>query len=103
MVNVIKAYDEAREGLAKMFGLDDMWHNVITAVDQPWCDYNELHNEVGYGCEELSFGFEPEYSFEVYGTSRWESECGKYTLFVGDDGCGNRDMYLFDNANKVEE
>lgn len=103
MVNHIESYEKARKGLAEMFGLDDLWRNVIVADNEPWCDYGQLHNEVGYGCEELSYGFEPEYSFEVYGTSRWVSNCGEYTLFVGDDGCGKRDMYLFKNCNKVEE
>lgn len=103
MINALKSYEKARIAVANMFGHCDLWHNLVDGTDEPWCDYGSMHNEVGYGCDELSHGFEAEYSFEVYGTSRWISKCGEYTLFVGNDGCGNRDMYLLKNSNKVEE
>lgn len=103
MVNALKDYEKARIAVANMFGHCDLWHNLVDGTDEPWCDYGSMHNEVGYGGEVEDGELNAEYSFEVYGTSRWVSKCGEYTLFVGNDGCGNRDMYLLKNCNKVEE
>lgn len=103
MVNAIESYEKARKGLAQMFGLDDLWYNVISCDTVPWCDYGDTYGSVGYGCEEMSYGFDAEYSFDVYGTSRWVSKCDEYTLFVGENGSGECHMYLLKNCNQVNE
>ena len=64
-----------------------------------WTDYGDRYGEIGFDLEDDEF----QYSFSIYGSSRWES--GDYVLFVGDDCSGNRDCYLFkkENKNRVDK
>lgn len=92
----IVAYSNARDALGDYFGTS-IDYDVFDCTTDEWNDYGDKFGSVGYGGD----GFDPDYAFEVYGTSRWEAR--GYTMFVGDDGCGNRNIYIFDNDNKVEE
>jgi len=82
--------------MLKFFGTD-IWNSIIFYLDEKWTDYSNQHGSIGFDLENEDF----QYSFDIYGTSRWEK--GGYVLFVGNDGCGNTDMYVFKLANKVEE
>ena len=94
--DILKNYSEARGAIGEFFDDAPMWYDLIDHTDEVWTDYGEEHDSIGFDLEDDEF----QYSFEVYGTSRWEKE--GYVLFVGNDGCGNRDLYLFKTANKDE-
>lgn len=97
MKELIQSYDKIRTEIATNFGLDSLWYNLIIYVDCPW-DGSSREFSWSEDGEDGSYS-----SCDVYGTSEWVSKCGNYTLYVGDNGCGDRDMYLFSNANKKEE
>ena len=101
-MDLLKKYMDARENLAEYFDAP-IWYNLCIHIDDKWSDYGSEHSSVGWEYQESADGEgDFMYGMEVYGTSRWESKDGKYTLFVGDDGCGNRDCYIFANENKIE-
>ena len=58
-------------------------------------DWSDAITEAGGDLEDV----EPLYAGDIYGTSIWSSRT--YTLFVLDDGCGNRDAYVFLNSMEV--
>ena len=92
------AYHKARENLGKLFGDAPMWYNIIDHTDQPW---SEDGKDISWDyCGNEDEDRELQYSIEIYGTSRWEKD--GFVLIAAYDGSGNRDMYLFDNNNKVE-
>lgn len=101
----LKQYQNFRSFLGDYFDCGELWYNLIDHTD---CIWGEWPNS-GFGWSEPDDNdplpgdddFEFMYGAELYGTSRWEKN--GYVLFVGDDGCGNRDMYLFDNNKKVDE
>lgn len=96
MKELIESYSKFRTEIANNFGLDSLWYNLVICVDFPW-DGNSRDFR-------WSESDEDSYSYcDVYGTSEWVSKCGNYTLYVGDNGCGDLDMYLFSNANRKEE
>lgn len=93
--------------LNTIFDSDIMgWHSINFQPHSAWHLYD--HSEVGYTdlkededdmpvAEFLSLWKDDEkdlqYSFEVYGSSIWYAD--EFTAFVGDDGSGNRDIYIF--------
>ena len=107
MSEFLQNYLNARKELAEYFDDAPIWHNVIINIEDHWTDFGEKHRSVAWDYQrdedsERDSG-EFEYGMEVYGTSRWLSKDGKYTLFVGDDGCGNRDCYIFLNENLISD
>lgn len=40
------------------------------------------------------------YDGDIYGTSVWTTS--EFTVAILDNGCGDRDAYLFDNKNRVQ-
>ena len=102
-MDLIEEFHEARKKLSHYFEAP-VWHGVCINTEDSWTDYGQQHDSVGWYIQEDDDGCkEAMYSMEVYGTSRWESSDGKYTLFVGNDGCGNRDCYIFKNSLRVED
>jgi hypothetical protein len=103
-LDLLRNYTKAVEALGEYFDTG-IYYNVIVLDDEEWTDYGSQHDSVGWELlkDEDDDLTDFNYGFEVYGTSRWESKDGKYTLFVGDDGCGNRDCYVFLNSLKIEE
>jgi len=97
MEDALQQYIDSRKKLSDYFEAD-IWHNVIINIEDKWTDYGQQHGEIAW-----DFDSEWMYSFETYGTSKWISKDEKYTLFVGDDGCGNRDCYIFLNELKVDD
>jgi hypothetical protein len=88
--DAINQYESARKAIGDFFEID-IYNDVQILLDCRWYDYDEQHDSVSFDQNEERYGF------EVYGTSRWEKD--GYVLFVGDDGCGNRDHYLFKKDN----
>ena len=88
--DTIKQYREAKKEIGKYFNTD-IWYNIIFYLDETWA--GDEHGFL-WGLQDDEFM----YGAEVYGTCMWEK--GDYVLYVGDDGCGNRDMYLFSKDKK---
>ena len=104
MLYLFQSYRDARNAIAEYFNDAPIWHNVIFNLEDQWTDHNSLHDSISWELLDDPDDLDCwNYGVEIYGTSRWESNDGKYTLVIGDDGCGNRDCYVFDNALKVEE
>jgi len=99
MQDLLESYVSARQALSEYFDNDSLWYNVVIYDKDTWTEngsgdvYWELLDDDSDDWN---------YSIEIYGTSRWESKDGKYTMFVGNDGCGNRDCYVFLNSLKKE-
>jgi len=105
MIDALKEYTDARERLSEYFDAP-IWHNLIINLEDEWTDYGSEHSEIGFDYQtpdEDSEWDSGEFmdSFEIYGTSRWLSKDKKYTLFVGNDGCGNRDCYILNNEKRL--
>lgn len=64
-----------------------------------WDDENQLRDANHAAESDDPEDWDVMYSGEVYGTSVWVT--ADYTLAVLNDGCGNRDAYVFTNKNKV--
>lgn len=93
-------YTEARERLANVFGIDDLWYNLIWCGDEKWAE-DEYRVQYDFTGMDDWGNAEFDYYFEIYGRSRWQAH--GYVLFVGDNHCGDRDMYIFDLSKKVSE
>ena len=91
------------------FGLDPMPYNLCDMRMNPWV--RQGARSVGWWesteqlqqVQEVAESDDPEdwdimYGGTIYGTSLWST--AEYTVAVLDDGCGNRDAYLFANKNK---
>ncbi|AGN30219.2 hypothetical protein VPFG_00219 [Vibrio phage nt-1] len=92
--------------IAAKFELDEIWHNIIDKTDWYFtCDEEIVEESYEFSFAENLNEFEAGnyYSIEVYGTSIWRSTDKEYFLVVGNDGCGNQDMYLFSARNLVKE
>jgi hypothetical protein len=87
MEDVLKKYQDARSALSEYFDAE-IWHNLIILDEQEWTDYGGQYDSVGWEKIEDNDWTDFNYGFEIYGTSRWLSKDGKYTLFVGDDAYG---------------
>lgn len=95
VLSLLEQHATVERQIAEMFGLDYLWHNLVDCTDENWIQ-GGIHDDVTYGFEDNQSYEDGEcYSFEIYGTSHWVSKCEKYSLFVGDDGSGGRDMYIF--------
>ena len=103
------AISDGRGRILEHFGLNELFYNI--------CDMRECY----WKAEKHSFGWwdgedqveaakdeaesddpadwEAMYSKKIYGTSVWST--AEYTLAVLNDGCGNRDAYLFAVAKRV--
>ncbi len=117
MNGLLRELANAEQGIADMFGLDELWHKLIDCTGYKFVfdictdDVNDAYtirnqiNVVTYGFKNI-----PDidngncYSVEVYGTSVWFDEEKRYVLVVGDYN-GEQHMYLFDmqNNNNQEE
>jgi len=98
MNNIEEAFSQyklAKGKIAEFFDCDCVWYNINDLTDDCWNETGGHNGSVRWG-EDAEYG--SEYSMDVYGTCRWEKD--GFVLFVGDDGCGNRDMYLFRLCNR---
>jgi hypothetical protein len=82
-------YQNAEDFIANFFG-GETYYGIEFHLDNKWYDWG---SEVGW----FDDG-EDIYSFEIYGSMRWERD--GYVMFVGDDGCGNRGCYIFSLEHK---
>lgn len=106
MENIFNIYNGSKDKISSYFNNAPIHHNIIFNIEVEWTDFDNLHNSVSWEIAEKdstsSWDFDEwGYGIEIYGKSRWESIDGKYTLFVGDNGCGDRDCYVFKNSLKV--
>lgn len=106
MEDLLKKYVDAREALSEYFGVP-IWHNLELHLEDEWTDYGSQHDSVAWCFQRPDNPIDEDdgeftYSLEVRGTSRWQSKDDKYTMFVGRDGCGNTDCYVFLNELKLE-
>lgn len=107
MKQLLKTLAETEASIAAKFGLKDIWHNLVDCTDKVFvADNSELEKayEFQYADTESEITEGDCYSIEVYGTSVWISDDEQYLLTACNDGCGNRDMYLFalKNLSNVE-
>lgn len=87
----IDQYQNAKKFIGDFFGVK-IWHPINVLLDDKWSE--RYNGDVTYDNNgEI-------YSFELYGTSRWEKD--GYVMFVGCDN-GEKDVYLFKMENKVED
>ncbi len=112
MKELLKTLAETEASIAAKFELDHLWHNLVDCTDELFtCDLipdniDDMHKVINK-VREFQYGFKDAngleegdcYSVEVYGTSVWLSADKQWLLTVADDGCGNRDFYLFDMNN----
>jgi len=92
----IDNYNKAKDAIGEFFdvGID---RGIVFELDTKWTDYSEKHGSIGFCLENDEF----QYSFTVYGTSRWERD--GYVLFVGNNCWSEKEMYIFKLENKDEE
>ena len=93
MKELLEIYTGANFKIAEKFGLKSMWYGMRDFTSSEW--YGDM-SDVLYRGEDGEV-----YGFEVYGTSRWTSDCGEYTMYVGDDN-GTKDFYIFLNDKMVD-
>lgn len=94
----IDNYLNSRTAIADFFETP-IWEGIIFCLDEKWVEQGgTIRYDLGNEEEDYDDFI---YSFDIYRVSRWER--GGYVLFIGNDGCGNRDMYLFKSENKVEK
>lgn len=98
---LMKDYHSINTKIAELFDIgESCWHFIYNHLDNKWHEYGEeMPSEIAF----MSEGEDEYDSLEVYGTSKWVSKCNNYTLFVCDTCCGERAMYVFNNANKESE
>jgi len=89
----------------------DLEPQALNIMDKRNCRWSQGIQDIGWWETDLDWSaaiteaagnledVEPTGSGDVYRTSIWSTK--SYTLFVLDDGCGNRDAYIFLNSNKV--
>lgn len=66
-----------------------------------WWEYEaQLQNEKTTSGSDDPGDWDPMYTGDVYGTSVWTTS--EFTVAVLDNGCGDRDAYLFDNKNRIQ-
>ncbi len=102
------------ERLNEIFKSDIMgWYSVNFIPDGVWHKYDD---EISYsnldGDEAGQYTFDQYkkgwladnlglmYDFDIYGTSIWTID--EYTAFVGDNGSGYRDIYIFKNELELK-
>lgn len=95
-MNKIKKYVKAREELGEYFRTDILY-NIIIYDEETWTNFYD-NSEVKWDLQ----GDEFIYSIDVYRCMNWASKDDKYTMFVGDNGCGDRDFYVFKNSLRIE-
>jgi hypothetical protein len=92
----------------KSFGTDPMPYNICDMRDYfwiqsrrqfSWWDTESLQTAKDESGSDDPNDWDPYYAGVVYGTSVWTTS--DFTVAVLDDGCGNRDAYLFTNKNKA--
>ncbi|MGL4521340.1 MAG: hypothetical protein ACRCWQ_02140 [Bacilli bacterium] len=102
MVNEIQEafakYALARENLGKLFETE-IDYDVIDLTNEKWLEADCEYVKYGLIGKDTFGDSEFDYSFEIYGSSRWQSH--GYVLFVGYDWSGNRGMCMFDLANRL--
>ena len=113
-MNAAQALDmlwKAKVALWQHFGHErPLTYNIVNKLDSRWRDYGG-GGEIGWWNDDSEwqdaldeaggdpYDAEVMYSGDVYGTSVWRTET--HTMAVLNDGCGNRDAYVFTNALKV--
>jgi hypothetical protein len=98
----------AETALWASFGLKPQPYNIC---DKRECRWRRLSDEFGWWDDDSEWqdaldeaGGDPAetdimYSGEIYGTSVWKTDT--HTACALNDGCGNRDVYIFRNKNEV--
>ena len=98
----IEEYVTARCQIAKAFKCESLWYNIIFETEEKWTDHGDEHDTISYTYEEDDDEErEFEYSLEVYGSSKWETE--EYVMYCGGNGCGDRDLYVFKKSNYIKD
>ncbi len=107
MTGLLATHKVVEQQIASKFGLQDIWHNLVDCTDKVFvADNSDLEKayEFQYADTENEITEGDCYAIEVYGTSVWISDDEQFLLTACNDGCGNRDMYLFalKNLSNVE-
>ncbi|WZW72837.1 hypothetical protein [Vibrio phage TCU-VP03-AIR1] len=99
MKELLNTLSKTEIEIAKQFGLDHLWHGLVDCTNSVFAADNDdllKARDFQYADTEKAITEGDCYGIEVYGTSVWLSKDGQYVLTVADDGCGNRDFYIFD-------
>ena len=65
-----------------------------------WWSADELQTAKDGSGSDDPLDWDPMYAGDIYGTSVWTTS--EFTVAILDNGCGDRDAYLFDNKNRVQ-
>lgn len=102
--DALDAYANITKIVAEHFGIKTIGYDTVQDMrEYPW---DSMGNSGTVGWWDLQeeadeFPEEVKYYADVYGTSKWDS--GTHTLYYANDGCGNRDALIFDNAKRVDK
>ena len=85
----LKTYNEAETFIGKYFNTN-IFYGIRIFFNEKWCENDR----------EITYEYDGDiYSFEIYGTSRFEKD--EHIMFIGEDN-GEKDHYIFRKSNCVE-